>query len=101
MAEKTVFSTESRTEDQVKEPGRYTIILHNDNYTTMDFVVSVLREIFHKPAIEANRIMLDVHRKGKGRVGVYPYDIAATKLYQVENMASRSGFPLKCTMERE
>ena len=101
MAEKTVLGTEEKTMNQVREPGKFSVILLNDNYTTMDFVVTVLREIFHKSAIEANRIMLDVHRKGKGRVGVYPYDIAATKVVQVESRAARAGFPLKCTMEKE
>ncbi len=101
MSEKTVSYTEEKSSDKVKEPGRFAIILHNDNYTTMDFVVTVLKEVFHKPSMEANSIMLDVHKKGRGKVGIYPYDIAATKVYQVENKAARAGYPLKCTMERE
>ncbi|MDX9801400.1 MAG: ATP-dependent Clp protease adaptor ClpS [Spirochaetia bacterium] len=101
MSGKTAFSTDNKTADMVKEPGKYIIVLHNDNYTTMEFVVSILKKIFHKSSIEANRIMLDVHKKGAGIVGSYTYDIAATKMYQVENMASRAGYPLKCTMEKE
>lgn len=87
--------------EEIKEPGRYTLLLHNDNYTTMDFVVEILKEVFHKSPIDANKIMLDVHQKGKGQVATYTYDIAATKIYQVEHRAGKAGFPLKCTMERE
>jgi len=101
MSEKTVSGTEEKTADLLKEPGRFAIILHNDDYTTMDFVVTVLKEIFHKNAMDANKIMLDVHKKGRGRVGVFPYDIAATKMFQVENRAAKAGYPLKCTMEKE
>ncbi|MCP5514545.1 MAG: ATP-dependent Clp protease adaptor ClpS [Spirochaetales bacterium] len=101
MSGKTDFRTDQKFSELVKEPGRYLIVLHNDNYTTMEFVVSVLKEVFHKSSIEANVIMLEVHKKGAGKVGSYTYDIAATKMYQVENMASRAGYPLKCTMEKE
>ncbi len=86
-------------ENEVKEPEMYVIILHNDHYTTMDFVVTVLVRIFHKSTPEATKIMLDVHKKGKGLVGTYPYDIAATKVAQVKAMAKEAEFPLKCTME--
>jgi len=77
----------------------YRVILHNDHYTTMDFVVTVLMKIFHKPAAEATKIMLDVHKKGKGICGVYTYDIALTKVRQVEKMAKENEFPLKCSTE--
>ncbi len=81
------------------EPKMYRVILHNDHYTTMDFVVSVLMKVFHKSAAEATKIMLDVHNKGKGLCGVYTYDIAVTKVAQVDKMAKENEFPLKSSYE--
>ncbi len=101
MGEKTLLDTEENVKDEIKEPGKFAVLLHNDNYTTMDFVVIILKEVFHKTPIEANKIMLDVHKNGCSKVAVYPYDIAATKVYQVENRSAQAGFPLKCTMEKE
>ena len=95
------FETESDTSLATKEPDRYTVILHNDHYSTMDFVIKVLVEIFHKPAAEATRIMLDVHRIGRGIVGSYTYDIAVTKVAQVEALAKAYGFPLLATFEKQ
>ena len=91
------------TEDQtdLREPKMYRVILHNDHYTTMDFVVDVLVKVFHKPAVEATKIMLDVHRRGQGLCGVYTYDIAATKVQRVQSMAKMREFPLRCTIEEE
>jgi ATP-dependent Clp protease adaptor protein ClpS len=91
--------TVSKNEKKLKEPNEYRIILLNDNYTTTDFVVDVLMAVFHKSATEANRIMLSVHRKGKGVVGQYPFDIAQTKADQVRNLARQAAFPLKCIIE--
>lgn len=84
---------------EIAEPGMYRVIMHNDHYTTMDFVIKVLIEIFNKPAAEATKIMLDIHRKGKGVCGVYIYDIAVTKISEVHRMAKQSDFPLKCSYE--
>ena len=84
---------------QLDEPKMYRVILHNDHYTTMDFVVAVLMKIFQKSAAEATKIMLDVHKKGKGVCGVYIYDVAATKVAEVANMAKEAEFPLKCSHE--
>ena len=89
----------SKTDDKFKEPEEFKVILLNDHYTTMEFVVEVLMVIFHKNGDDANRIMLDVHRKGKGIVGVYPWDIAATKLEQVHSAARANEFPLRCIVE--
>jgi len=91
------------TEDQtdLREPKRYRVILHNDHYTTMDFVVYVLVKVFHKPSVEATKIMLDVHRRGRGVCGVYTYDIAVTKVTRVQAMAKMREFPLRCTIEEE
>ena len=84
---------------RLQEPKLFRVVLHNDHYTTMDFVVKVIVSIFHKPAAEATKIMLDVHKKGAGACGVYTYDIAATKVSQVHAMAKLREFPLKCSLE--
>jgi ATP-dependent Clp protease adaptor protein ClpS len=99
MAEKTIFKDEVR--QKVTRPKMYRVILINDHYTTMEFVVEVLTTVFHKTMEEATKIMLDVHQKGKGTVGLYVYDIAVTKMAQVEEMANEQGFPLKTIMEEE
>lgn len=94
-----VASLEERAVE-TKEPEEYRVLLLNDDFTTMEFVVSVLMTIFHKTLPEATKIMIDVHRKGRGIVGEYCYDIAATKINQVHLLARQMGFPLRCTMER-
>ncbi|MCX7745799.1 MAG: ATP-dependent Clp protease adapter ClpS [Clostridia bacterium] len=99
MSERTIFKEEIKT--VLKKPKMYRVILLNDDYTTMDFVVEVLVHVFHKSAAEATKIMLDVHEKGKGIVGIYTYDIAATKIAQVEDLATKREFPLKAIMEEE
>ena len=76
------------------------MILLNDHYTTMEFVVEILMAIFHKSIEEASRIMLDVHKKGKGLVGVFTWDIALTKTEQVHTAAKENNFPLKCIVEK-
>ena len=86
---------------QTKQPRRYHVVLHNDDYTTMEFVVHVLVKFFHKDETEATRIMLNVHIAGVGLCGVYTYEIAETKVDTVHTLANEHGFPLKCTMERE
>ncbi|MDR0706387.1 MAG: ATP-dependent Clp protease adaptor ClpS [Treponema sp.] len=91
--------TVPKNEKKLKEPSNYRIILLNDNYTTIDFVVDILMAVFHKSDVEANRIMLNVHRKGKGVVGQYPFDIAQTKVDQVHRLARQAEFPLKCIIE--
>lgn len=91
----------SKINDKIKEPEKYKVILLNDHYTTMEFVIAVLMEIFQKNAEDANRIMLDVHKKGKGIVGVYPWDIAATKAEQVHLVARANEYPLRCVIEPE
>ena len=93
-------SVQDRPEEEVREPEMYRVVLHNDNYTTMEFVVEVLVRVFRKDIIAATRIMLDVHRKGRGLVGTYTYDIATTKAEQVHQLAREREFPLRCTVER-
>ena len=90
---------ETFSEDRTKEPEMYKILLHNDDYTTMDFVIEILMVVFLKEFQEATRIMLDVHRQGVGLCGVYPYEIAETKVETVHVLARENGFPLKCSME--
>ncbi|QQO07924.1 ATP-dependent Clp protease adapter ClpS [Breznakiella homolactica] len=90
----------SKIEEQLKEPEEFRVILLNDDYTTMDFVVEVLMHIFHKSLEDATRIMLDVHLKGRGMVGIYTYDIALTKADQVHSLARQNEFPLRCLVEK-
>lgn len=87
-------------EAELKPPDDYRVVLLNDDYTPMDFVVEILMGIFHKPMRDATRIMLDVHIKGRGIVGVYTYDLALTKCQAVRQAARERGFPLSCVMER-
>ena len=89
----------SRDEKKLKEPKDYMVILLNDNYTTKEFVVEVLKLIFHKNPEEANRIMLNVHHKGRGIVGMYTWDIANTKARQVHSIAQEHEYPLRCIVE--
>jgi ATP-dependent Clp protease adaptor protein ClpS len=90
-----------RTRRQTKRPELYKVLLLNDDYTTMDFVVEVLETIFNKQPAEAFRIMMLVHTQGRGLCGVYPYEIAETKVEAVVNRAREHGFPLKAAMEPE
>ena len=94
-------SVSSETDQDVDEPPMYKVMLLNDDYTTMEFVVEVLVYVFQKSAEEATQIMLNVHRKGIGVCGIYPFEIAETKVDTVQNLARENGFPLKCIMERE
>ena len=85
--------------DKFAPPSMKKVLLLNDNFTTKDFVVAVLMLIFHKSKEEAVGIMETVHHEGKGCVGEYPYDIAATKCFQVRSAAKKQGFPLRCIMD--
>lgn len=85
----------------VKEPELYKVVMLNDNYTTMEFVVEILIDIFGKTEAEARKIMLAVHKQGRGVAGIYVYDIALSKVEQVERKAKAKGFPLKCVVEKE
>ena len=91
----------SEIEDQTDEPPMFRVLLHNDDYTTMEFVVQILMVVFHKPVEEATHIMLSVHRQGIGLCGVYPFEIAETKVELVHDLARKSGYPLKCSMEKD
>ncbi|MDF1592623.1 MAG: ATP-dependent Clp protease adapter ClpS [Desulfobacterales bacterium] len=92
---------ESITQDVVTDPPMFRVLLLNDDFTTMDFVVQVLMRVFNKTFEEAARIMLNVHRKGVGLCGVYTYEVAETKVDTVHSLAREHQYPLKCTMEKD
>ena len=92
--------TLSEIEEDLAEPPMYRVLLLNDDYTTMDFVVDVLMSVFQKSPGEATRIMLNVHRAGVGVCGVFSFEVAETKVDTVHALAHEMGFPLKCTMEK-
>jgi ATP-dependent Clp protease adaptor protein ClpS len=89
----------TETKKKLKKPPLFKVLLHNDDYTTKEFVVQILQHVFHKEATEAVQIMLHVHKKGIGVAGVYTYEVAETKVALVESLAREHEFPLKCTME--
>ena len=84
---------------RTKKPKQWKVVLHNDNYTTMEFVVLILMKFFHKAEPEATHIMLTVHHKGSGIAGIYSKDVAETKVHQVTKFAQEHGMPLKLTTE--
>jgi len=86
-------------QENVKEPSMFKVLLLNDDYTTMEFVVEVLMQVFAKTLEAATEIMLNVHQKGIGVCGVYPLEIAETKVETVHSLAKERGFPLRCTLE--
>ena len=90
-----------RTRQEAKKPELFKVLLLNDDYTTMDFVVEVLETVFNKAPAEAYRIMMAVHTQGQGLCGVYPFEVAETKVGTVLDMARAQGFPLRATMEPE
>ncbi|MFK4765616.1 MULTISPECIES: ATP-dependent Clp protease adaptor ClpS [Desulfobaculum] len=93
------MSPDQMVEDDVREPRKFKVLLHNDDYTTMDFVVYVLVRVFRKTEAQATEIMLNIHNHGMGVCGVYTAEVAETKVVRVRHMAQEAGFPLKCTME--
>jgi len=90
--------THNDTETAIRKPHEYAVIIHNDEITSMDFVVEVLCKVFHKSPVEASNLMMAVHNEGHGLAGVYTYDIAVTKKYQTERRAAEKGFPLRLTL---
>jgi ATP-dependent Clp protease adaptor protein ClpS len=91
----------TRTRTQTKRPNMYRVLLLNDDYTPMEFVVSILQAFFSKDAQEATQIMLQVHHNGVGECGVYTYEIAETKVSQVMDHARKNQHPLQCIMEKK
>jgi ATP-dependent Clp protease adaptor protein ClpS len=93
--------TDSRTEQRVQPPSMWRVLLHNDDYTTQEFVVWLLETLFQKPHSEAFAIMMNVHRNGLGVAGVYTHDVAETKMQAAKRHAEQHEFPLLVTMEPE
>ena len=91
--------TQEKTRINIREPKHYRVIMHNDDFTAMDFVVEILVDIFHKDEAEAERLMLMVHESGRAAVGSYPYDIALTKVQAASARAKEAGFPFRMTIE--
>ena len=95
----TGTAVETRTKPKLKKPHMYKVLLHTDDYTTMEFVVYVLQSIFHHAEADAMQIMLHVHKNGIGVAGVYTREVAETRINQVETLARRHEYPLRCSMD--
>lgn len=93
------IATVNKEKVKVKKPRQYKVVMHNDDFTTMEFVVDILITVFKKDINTSNKIMMDVHKLGRGIVGVYPYDIATTKVAMALDMAKEEGFPFNITIE--
>ncbi len=93
--------TVTKTRPKTKRPNLYRVLLLNDDYTPMEFVVLVLQDVFNKSREDAMRIMLHVHQKGVGECGVYPYEVAETKVTRVMDTARKNQHPLQCVMEKQ
>ena len=91
--------TLEKTRINIREPKHYRVIMHNDDFTPMDFVVQILEEIFHKAQPEAVHLMMTVHESGRAGVGAYPYDIAATKVQTAAARAEAEEYPFRMTIE--
>ncbi len=93
-------STATKDRDKVQEPPLYKVLLHNDDYTSMEFVISVLEKVFRKSTSEATRVMLNVHQEGVGVAGIYTREICETKVVIVHDLARKSEYPLRCSIEQ-
>ncbi len=91
----------TRSKKKTGRPRMYKVLLLNDDYTTMDFVVLVLETVFRHPRVRAEEIMMEVHSKGSGVAGVYSFQVAETKVQKVQDLARENEHPLRCTMEAE
>jgi ATP-dependent Clp protease adaptor protein ClpS len=98
---KTDTGVLERTREQTQEPPLWKVLLLNDDYTPMEFVVQLLETLFDKSPAEAYRIMMKVHTEGSGLCGVYPFDVAETHVARTEELAEGAGYPLKAVMEKE
>lgn len=96
---KPSYVLDQKSKVKIKKPKQYKVIMYNDDYTSMEFVVEVLVQIFNKSMVDAEKIMLDVHKAGKGIAGIYSYDIAMTKANTALEWAKEEGFPFKLSVE--
>jgi ATP-dependent Clp protease adaptor protein ClpS len=94
-------ATKTRPAEKAKKPRLYKVLLHNDDYTTMEFVVWVLQTVFHHDETTATRIMLHIHKTGIGVAGIYPHEIAETRAMRVEQLARQYEYPLRSSVEEE
>lgn len=94
-------SIRERQRTDLREPRRYKVIIYNDDFTTMEFVVIILKQVFYKSEVEAETLMLQVHNSGKAIVGIYSYDVATSKVNKAISMAREEGFPLRLVAEPE
>ena len=92
-------SVDAVAEFDLREPRHVKVLMHNDNYTTMEFVIQILVEVFRKTPHQAQQIMLCIHEKGQGDCGIYPFEVAETKVAMVHAKARALGFPLRCSLE--
>ena len=99
MASKNQPATKRSSRFKLKEPSKYHVIMHNDDFTTMDFVVMVLKTVFYKDEATAHKLMLTVHKQGKAQIGLYTLDIAVSKCQRAMTMARKEGFPFLVTWE--
>ena len=99
----TIPQLENAPNNQLRKekPKFFKVVMHNDDYTSMDFVIEVLQSIFHKESAEAISLMLQIHQRGQALCGLYPFEIAETKVEKVHKQARAAGFPLRCTLEPE
>ena len=97
----TQSNFKERTTDKIREPKQYKVIMHNDDFTTMDFVVEILITIFRKDPLSAEALMMDVHKKGLAVVGRYPYDIAVSKVNKAMRLAKDRSYPFRMTVEED
>ena len=97
----TQSSFKERTKERIKEPKLYKVVMHNDDFTTMEFVVEILVSIFHKDQLTAEALMMDVHKKGLAVIDRFPYDIAVSKTNKAMALAREKGYPFKMTVEED
>ena len=90
----------NKTQAKIKKPNFYEVILLNDDFTTMEFVVKVLQLFFNMTKVTANKIMIKIHNEGRAVCGIYPYEVAETKVMEVTNFAKQNQYPLKCIMKK-
>ena len=101
LEDKGEVQTLTRPKSKTQRPSMYKVLLLNDDYTPMDFVIQVLKNFFRKDDKEATEIMLQVHNKGSGLAGVFSFEVAETKVFQVNNFSRKNKHPLKCVMEKD
>lgn len=102
MATKTknTPSLSTKNKDKTTQPPRFYVIMHNDDYTTMEFVIELLQKVFRKSQRDAGHLMLTIHTEGQAICGCYPYEVAETKITQAHHYAKEAGFPLRCSIDR-